>query len=699
MPVLRPDDRWTITLPDGTPLDITDDVQQYRVRYGAELRNDPKGPRLTPARGRLRVWDPDRRYDPTHFAAVIPTTAQLPITLTTNGGGTVLWAGLAAVGETIELRTGATITFDLTDAHQTTLTGRQSYQSLTGAHDSAALWGDALTAFGVPYLPPQITPAALGPVIHRGSPLAFAAEYGSYVGGWPYAAPAGELGAVAWATARGLPAPNAQVRALTDSIVRRRTEWVRTRGLLVALTLNTETVATLHSSAVTLNAGEDVEVEYAHFSAGDVTTIDWEAPSVSPGAGATVTETGRGPLTQTVRVAATVAGTYTVNFRGQTTGVAVSEIQRPIRPDAETQFAESRWEPPQWWTRDTFATGDTWLIGFGSTPPLSMSLSLSRWARSTVEQAAVASLIPGTVATVEVPEIRRLLVLGVEYEQRARAAPTVLVHGIAIEESVIGTDDRWDRGLWDDARWRETDALIIVQDEGVTISDRATAINLVGPGVEATIQGDTAILTVPGGALPTGTSAENALRWNATDSTWESYSAEDTWYYALTPTTDMQPIADVMVDALTNGFNRGVRGSNATHYNSAVGEVVLTKWNFPRYVIDGHDSWTADGDTDAVAAFSVRTVYSWIILPDDVSGTYIANRFWSVRPTSRSPVAPGTIANTPNFGEVNRVLLIDGVTYRVARARIEWQTGETNHNWTLDYSAMEDAPTAVWQTP
>ena len=130
MPVLRPDDQWAITLPDGSTLDITPDVQEYRVRYGTELGNDPQGPRLTPARGRLRVWDPDRRYDPTFHSAVLTTTAQLPITFST--GGTVLWSGFATVGENVELQTGNPITFELSDTNQATLTGSQSYQSLTG---------------------------------------------------------------------------------------------------------------------------------------------------------------------------------------------------------------------------------------------------------------------------------------------------------------------------------------------------------------------------------------------------------------------------------------------------------------------------------------------------------------------------------------------------------------------------------------
>ena len=450
MPVLRPDDRWVITLPDTSTLDITPDVQEYRARYGAELGNDPRGPRLTAAKGSLRVWDPDQRYDPTFHSAVLTTTGQLPISLTTDGG-TVLWSGLAAVGENVELQTGTTIAFTLTDTHQTALTGSQSYQSLTGAHDSAELWSEALTAFGLSSTTPQVTGEALGPVIVTNqAPLAFIAEYASYIGGWAYATATGDLGVVSWSSARNLAATDAPVRALTDSIVRRRAEWVRTRALLVALTLNTSSTTTLHSSTVRLTGGENVELEYTH-SAPFITTVDWDRPTT--GSGATVIEIDSGPLTQTVRISATNAGNYTVNFRGRTSGVAVSEIQRPIRTDAETQFAESRWEPPPWWTRNTFATGDSWLIGYGSAPPLSMSLYLSRWARSTAEQTAVSSLVPGAVVTVEVPEARKLLVLGVEYQQRTRSAPTVLVHGVAIEESAVDIAT-WDMSEWDVGQWR-----------------------------------------------------------------------------------------------------------------------------------------------------------------------------------------------------------------------------------------------------
>ena len=447
MPVLRPDDQWAITLPDGSTLDITDDVQEYRVRYGAELRNDPAGPRLTPAKGRLRVWDPDRRYDPTFHSAALTTTAQLPITFT--AGGTVLWSGLAAVGENVELQIGTPITFALTDTNQAALTTRQSYQEL-GAQDSAELWDAALTAFGVPFTAPRIDADELGPVILTNSnPLKFAAEYASYIGGWVYASASGDLGGISWNTARSLAAPDAPIRALSTSVVRRRAEWVRTRGLLTALTLSTASTATLRSSIVELAVGDSVELEYTHLAPFAV-TVNWATPTVA--GGATVTEVDSEPLTQIIRVSARSAGTYIVNFRGSVVSIAVSEIQRPIRTDAETQFAESRWEPPSWWTRDTFATGTSWLIGAGSTPPLSMSLYLSRWARSTAEQTAVSSLVPGAVVTVEVPEARKLLVLGVEYQQRSRSAPTVLVHGVAIEESAAGIT-RWDAAEWNNDQW------------------------------------------------------------------------------------------------------------------------------------------------------------------------------------------------------------------------------------------------------
>ena len=448
MAVIRPDDRWNITLPDGTNLDITNDVQQYRIRYGGELGNDPRGPRLTPSRGRLQVWDPDRRYDPTFHSAVITTTRELPITLTADG--TTLWSGFAAVGENVELQVGTPITFTLTDTHQAALTSSQSYREL-GSHTSTELWDAALTAFGVPFTTPEIFASALGPVIFTsGSPLKFVAEFASYIGGWAYASPSGDLGAISWNAARTLAAPDAPIRALSDSIVRRRAEWVLTRGLLVANTLTTGSHTTLHSSTVTLAAGDSIELEYEHF-APFVISVTWAAPVVT--GSATATEVDSGPLTQTVQVDATSAGTYTVQFLGAVTSIAVSEIQRPVKPDAETQFTTSRWEPPPWWTRNTFSVGDSWLVEFGTTPPLSMSLNLSRWARTTAEQAAVSSLIPGAVRTVEVPEIRKMLVLGLEYQQRSRSAPTVLVHGVAIEGPVTEIA-RWDVAEWDTDEWR-----------------------------------------------------------------------------------------------------------------------------------------------------------------------------------------------------------------------------------------------------
>ena len=163
----------------------------------------------------------------------------------------------------------------------------------------------------------------------------------------------------------------------------------------------------------------------------------------------------------------------------------------------------------------------------------------------------------------------------------------------------------------------------------------------------------------------------------------------------------MQPIAAAVVDMLANGANRRVRGSNATHYNPAISQVVLTRWNIPYYPITGAlNSWVGDGDADAAAAFSISTVFHWIVLPADVSGQYIANRFWTIAPRGGgSGETAGEIANTPAYTEVNARLLINGVEYRVARARIEWAGGTVNYNLGVGFTPVSDAPTAVWVGP
>ena len=248
---------------------------------------------------------------------------------------------------------------------------------------------------------------------------------------------------------------------------------------------------------------------------------------------------------------------------------------------------------------------------------------------------------------------------------------------------------------------------IIVQDEGTVVSDDATTLNLVGTGVEAVAAGDVVTITVSSSGLPPGGAARRSLRWNDTDSSWEAFSAEDVWYYALTPTVDMQGIADVMIDGLTNGFNQSIRGSIQLHYNPAIAEAVINRYNRPYYLINGaNNSWEADGTAGnteaaaAVAAFSVPTIYLWIILPADTGGDYILNRFWEVKTLlGGASEDRGILANTPAFGQGGQNIIIDGVTYLTARARIDWETGTTNHNFQLDLNVVEDAPTVVWQSP
>ena len=210
--------------------------------------------------------------------------------------------------------------------------------------------------------------------------------------------------------------------------------------------------------------------------------------------------------------------------------------------------------------------------------------------------------------------------------------------------------------------------------------------------------------------LPSGSDARRALRWNDTNSSWEAFSSESTLYYALTTTESaMTPIRDVIIDALTNGFNDSIRGQRRnTHYNSSVGEIVLGRQYLPYYNVNGAAgaSWEGDaarGRADSIAAFaafSVSPLYSWIILPADTNGAILANRYWNVVPrdgTSSEP--PGVITNTPAFTRVNQDLIINDVTFHAARARIEWETGTTIHNFELTFNPQQDAPTAVWQTP
>ena len=74
--------------------------------------------------------------------------------------------------------------------------------------------------------------------------------------------------------------------------------------------------------------------------------------------------------------------------------------------------------------------------------------------------------------------------------------------------------------------------------------------------------------------------------------------------------------------------------------------------------------------------------------------------FWTISPRGGgSGETVGVIVNTPAYTEVNARLLINGVEYRVARARIEWSVGTTNYNLGVGFTSVSDAPTAVWVGP
>ena len=200
---------------------------------------------------------------------------------------------------------------------------------------------------------------------------------------------------------------------------------------------------------------------------------------------------------------------------------------------------------------------------------------------------------------------------------------------------------------------------------------------------------------------PIGSSARTAARWNSTDAIWEAYSSEDTWYYALTASTNKDLVSAGIEDMLVNGQNSRVRGAQHTHYNPSVAEAVISRYNTPYYFMYGQaNSWAADGDTDAVAAFATSPIYSWLILPQDLSIGSIRNSLWTIAPRSGSTFEPeGVFANIPSYSRISSDLHINSVAFVVARARIEWEVGTVNHNFGLAYTPIMDVVTLEWVTP
>ena len=342
----------------------------------------------------------------------------------------------------------------------------------------------------------------------------------------------------------------------------------------------------------------------------------------------------------------------------------------------------------------------------------------------TITQAELSAALRLGTSTEEIAEATRLLTYATEaVTQHAEHAPdavqneaTIRLAGYLFDQPFAGRGDSYSNALRNSGAARmllpyrihragsTAEAVADAQAAVGSVDNPVIDVSIVSGELVVTFADGTAETDVlpDSGGLPTGSSVRDSLRWNVGTSAWEAYSTEDDWYFALTTTPEMPPIAAAIVDMLTDGANRRVRGSNATHYNPSVAQVVLTRWNLPYYPITGAlNSWVADGDADAAAAFSTGTVFQWVILPSDVSGRYIANRFWTISPRGGgSGETAGGIANTPAYTEVNARLLINGVEYRVARARIEWAVGTTtNYNLGVGFTPVEDTPTAVWVGP
>ena len=214
---------------------------------------------------------------------------------------------------------------------------------------------------------------------------------------------------------------------------------------------------------------------------------------------------------------------------------------------------------------------------------------------------------------------------------------------------------------------------------------------------------DVYVQSLASSLLPAGNTARNQLKWNNTTSSWEPFSTEDTWYFALTVDAAMQPIAEALHDALLNGFNDRLQYRNIdTHYNPALAEVVLSRYSTPRYNINGdyldRDDWESN-EPAAYTVFNVDTVYSWIILPADTYREAILNRYWSIEPLPAIRNGPTGTLLSGAWNQVNQNLIINGVEYLLARARIEWEPGGTSHNFDVVYTPELDVATVVWITP
>ena len=206
-----------------------------------------------------------------------------------------------------------------------------------------------------------------------------------------------------------------------------------------------------------------------------------------------------------------------------------------------------------------------------------------------------------------------------------------------------------------------------------------------------------------GGGLPMGSAVRTSLRWDSTAAEWEAFSVVDIWYYALTISANLPPIAAALLDALGSGFAEHLRGSRQTTYIEAAG-VVLGRWNRPYYKISGQNSWESDGAGGnalaqaAFTQFSVDDMYAWILLPVDTASGVAAGTFVVVPIDGSVLDQPSDYVPVRDAGGALRELRIDGVSYFAYRASLHWEAGSPSRNFSIEYSPREEMPTVAWIT-
>ena len=444
---VRTPDVWEIDWDDAgdyshAAANVSGDVLDYHVSYGLNAASNDRELPNTSARGRLILDNAAGTYSSETSTTITRAELRKRHLIRAVRGARTLWEGtvqparqIRSIDQEAELELIGKLTEPYRERHRL---------SQTGAVSTATMLSTLRTDEGITEsaLPTSIPAPSTGTVFFDSSVRSFLTNLAAYVGGYAMEDRLGALLFMPYTYAK-ITSPavtidqTLEIRAssletyLRDGLVRNAIDMEA-----VGVTLGAE--QDLASVPIVLGAGTGETIFRASNLDQTALAVQWVSPSSNAIPGATIRSIGGNADGYAFGVTPSSAIDTTLTIRGrpwrQTTGREESiEVA-----DSVDDFDIQQLDVPPWYTQDTFAFGQQWIMDLARETRYTF-LQLPRWQTTAANNDAVDALEAGMLVDLVIttpqnePIAERALIAGAELSGGQGRVPVLGLHLISVE--------------------------------------------------------------------------------------------------------------------------------------------------------------------------------------------------------------------------------------------------------------------------